>query len=67
MSLQRLRDIEHGKVMPTLEEFFKLCMLYEMPETILLKKMYPTLYAVWKRDIDQAKMRIEKKAYKKTV
>ena len=59
MSVQRLRDIENGKVMPTLEEFFKLCFLYEMPETILLKNIYPDLYDRWKKEIDHNKKQLQ--------
>ena len=54
MSVKRLRDIEKGRVMPTMEEFFKLCFLYEIPETKLLEKTYPLLYKRWKKEIEYA-------------
>ena len=56
MTVKRLSDIENGKVLPTFEEFFKLCILYGLGENVNLKEMYPTLYKAYKQDLDAAKM-----------
>lgn len=61
MTVKRLSDIENGKVMPTLEEFVKLCILYKMPEAMIMKKSYPRLYARWEKEIDLTPRHIPKK------
>ena len=61
MSVQRYRDIEKGRVLPTFEEFYKLMIIFEMEENLNLKKIYPHLYKHYKRDLDIAKNNIESK------
>jgi len=59
LALQRYRDIESGKVIPTFEEFFKICIILNIAEKVNLKELYPTLYDMWKRDIDTNAARME--------
>ena len=53
--LKRLQDIEDGKVFPTFEEFFKLCLVYEIEENVNLRKLYPRAYKKFKKDVQDAK------------
>jgi hypothetical protein len=52
---KRLKAIEDGKTLPTFEEFFKLCILYNLVECVNLKEMYPTLYEEYKKDLHREK------------
>jgi len=52
-SLQRYKDIENGKTIPTFLEFFKLCILFGIAENVNLKEFYPWFYEQLKEEIDE--------------
>ena len=50
--LKRYRDIENGKVLPTLEEFYMLAIFFRLGENVNLKELYPTLYDECRKRVD---------------
>ncbi len=53
-AIPRYKEIENGDVIPTFEEFFKICIFLQMDEDVNLKKLYPTLHEQYLRDIQIA-------------
>lgn len=52
--LQRLRDIEEGRILPTFLELFDLCLLYGKGEHLDLEYLYPNLYRERVRVVEEA-------------
>jgi len=64
-ALRRYRDIEAGKVLPTLQEFFKICIIYGIGENVNLKELYPTLYRDLKEEIDMRSKQMQNEKSRK--
>src|ERR1700733_4147414 len=55
LMLKRYQDIENGIVMPPFEEFFKLCILFELAENVNLKELFPGYYKMFKKEVEDRK------------
>ncbi len=64
-TLQQYRDIETGRVLPTLPEFFEICIIFEIGENVNLKDLYPAMYRDIKKEIEKRSKELEKEKAKK--
>lgn len=53
-AIPRYKKIEAGEVLPTFEEFYKICIFLQMDQGVNLRKLYPTLYKQYLRDIQMS-------------